>query len=78
MDGSALFLITFGAVVVMILVTVWAALVMEAGARPPGRQQEDARPAGEPGEPEAPRPSRLPVVHHSEPSGARATARSRP
>ena len=54
MDGSALFLIAFGAVVVMILVTVWTALVMEAGARPPGRQREDARPAGEPGEPEAP------------------------
>ena len=46
MDGSALFLIAFGAVVVMILVTVWAALVMEAGARRPGRQQEDVRPAG--------------------------------
>jgi len=40
MSGSALFHIAFGAVVVMILVTVWAAMVFEAGDDPPGRQQE--------------------------------------
>jgi hypothetical protein len=40
MSGSALFHIAFGAVVVMILLTVWAAMVFEAGEDPPGRQQE--------------------------------------
>lgn len=40
MSGSALFHIAFGAVVVMILLTVWAAMVFEAGDDPPGRQQE--------------------------------------
>ena len=54
MSGSALFLIAFAAVVVMILVTVWAAMVLEAGARPPRRRQEDARPGDEPGELKAP------------------------
>jgi hypothetical protein len=48
------FLVAFGAVVVLILLTVWAALVLEAGGRAPGRTQEAARPAGEPGEAEAP------------------------
>jgi len=41
------FLVAFGAVVVLILVTVWAALVLEAGRRAPGHTQEAARPAGE-------------------------------
>jgi hypothetical protein len=45
MSGSALFHIAFIAVVVMILLTVWAAMVLEAGARPPGRRPE-ARGAG--------------------------------
>jgi hypothetical protein len=40
MSGSALFHIAFGAVVVMILLTVWAAMVFEAGEDPPARQQE--------------------------------------
>jgi hypothetical protein len=50
MGGTVWFLVAFGAVVVMILLTVWAALVLEAGGRAPGRQQETATPAGEPGE----------------------------
>jgi monovalent cation:H+ antiporter-2, CPA2 family len=37
------------AVVVMILLTVWAALVLEAGEQAPGRRQEAAEPGGEPG-----------------------------
>jgi hypothetical protein len=45
MSGSALFHIAFIAVVVMILLTVWAAMVLEAGQRPPGRHP-DARGAG--------------------------------
>jgi hypothetical protein len=40
MSGSVLFHIAFGAVVIMILLTVWAAMVFEAGEDPPGRQQE--------------------------------------
>jgi hypothetical protein len=54
MSGSNLFLIAFAAVGVMILVTVWAAMVFEAGARPPGRALEAARPGDAPGEPKAP------------------------
>ena len=54
MSGSALFLIAFAAVGVMILVTVWGAMVLEAGARPPGRAPEAATPGDEPGEPKAP------------------------
>jgi hypothetical protein len=50
MGGTAWFLVAFGAVVVMILVTVWAAMVLEAGEQAPGRTQEAAKPAGEPGE----------------------------
>ena len=38
MSGSALFHIAFIAVVVMILLTVWAAMVFEAGEDPPGRR----------------------------------------
>jgi hypothetical protein len=41
------FLVAFGAVVVLILLTVWAALVLEAGGRTPGQTQEAARPVGE-------------------------------
>ena len=40
MSGSALFHIAFGAVVVMILLTVWAAMVFEAVEDPTGRQRE--------------------------------------
>ena len=38
----------------MILVTVWVAMVLEAGEQAPGRRQEAAKPAGEPGEAHAP------------------------
>jgi hypothetical protein len=34
------FLVAFGAVVVMILLTGWTALVLEAGEQAPGRKQE--------------------------------------
>ena len=54
MGGTVWFLVAFGAVVVSILLTVWAALVLEAGGQAPGRTQEAARPAGEPGEADAP------------------------
>ena len=54
MSGSDLFLIAFAAVGVMILVTVWGAMVLEAGARPPAHAPEAARPGDEPSEPKAP------------------------
>lgn len=54
MSGSDLFLIAFAAVGVMIVVTVWAAMVLEAGARPPGRAPEAAQPGDAPGQPKAP------------------------
>jgi hypothetical protein len=54
MGGTVWFLVAFAAVVVMILLTVWAALVLEAGGQAPGRTQEAAKPAGEPGEANAP------------------------
>ena len=40
MSGPAVFHIAFIAVVVVILLTVWAAMVFEAGEDPPGRRQE--------------------------------------
>ena len=49
MGATVWFLVAFGAVVVLILLTVWAALVLEAGGRTPGRTQEAASPAGEAG-----------------------------
>jgi len=52
--GTVWFLVAFGAVVVMILLTVWAALVLEAGEQAPGHKQEAARPGGEPGEADTP------------------------
>jgi len=51
MGGTVWFVVAFGAVVVMILLTVWAALVLEAGEQAPGRKQEEAGPAGNPGRP---------------------------
>ena len=54
MGATVWFLVAFGAVVVMILLTVWAALVLEAGGQAPGRMQEAAKPAREPGEASAP------------------------
>ena len=47
MGVTVWFLVAFGAVVVLILLTVWAVLVLEAGGRTPGRTQEAARPVGE-------------------------------
>ena len=47
MGVTVWFLVAFGAVVVLILLTVWAALVLEAGGRTPGSTQEAASPAGE-------------------------------
>jgi hypothetical protein len=38
----------------MIVVTVWAAMVLEAGARPPGHAPEAAQPGDAPGEAKAP------------------------
>ena len=47
MGATVWFLVAFGAVVVLILLTVWAALVLEAGGRTAGHTQEAARAAGE-------------------------------
>ncbi len=52
--GTVWFLVAFGAVVVMILLAVWAALLLEAGEQAPGHKQEAARPGGEPGEANTP------------------------
>jgi hypothetical protein len=46
MGQTVWFYVAFMAVVVMIVLTVWAALVLEAGEQPPGRGQEAARPGG--------------------------------
>jgi hypothetical protein len=54
MIGLDLFVIAFAAVGVMIVVIVWAAVVLEAGARPPGRSPAAAEPGDAPGEPRAP------------------------
>jgi hypothetical protein len=54
MSGTAWFHIAFGALVVVILLTVWAALVLEAGPDAPAREQETAERGGEPGEMDAP------------------------
>ncbi len=54
MSGTAWFHIAFGALVVVILLMVWVAMVLEAGPGPPVRQQETAGPGSEPGEMDAP------------------------
>jgi hypothetical protein len=54
MGQTVWFYVAFMAVVVMIVLTVWAALVLEAGEQPPGRGQEAARPRDVPGEAAAP------------------------
>jgi hypothetical protein len=54
LSGWALFLAAFAAVGVMIIVTVWGAMVLEAGARPTGHAPAAAKPGDEPGEPKAP------------------------
>ena len=50
MGATVWFLVAFGAVVVMIVLTVWAALVLEAGEPAPGRRQEAAGSGGGPAE----------------------------
>jgi hypothetical protein len=55
MGGSAvLHTISFMAVVVMILLTVWIALVLESGGDPPARNQQAGKPGDEPGQAAAP------------------------
>lgn len=54
MSGTAWFHIAFGALVVVILLIVWAALVLEAGPDAPARELETAEPGAEPGETDAP------------------------
>jgi hypothetical protein len=54
MGQTAWFYVAFMAVVVMIVLTVWAAMVLEAGEQPPGRAQGAATPGHEPGETNAP------------------------
>ncbi len=53
MSGTAWFHIAFGALVIVILLMVWVAMVLEAGPGPPVRQ-ETAEPGSEPGEMDAP------------------------
>jgi hypothetical protein len=54
MGGSVWFYVAFMAVVVMIVLTVWAAMVLEAGQRPPGHGRRAATPGDEPGQTSAP------------------------
>jgi hypothetical protein len=54
MGGTAWFYVAFMAVIVMIVLTVWAAMVLEAGNQPPGRGQEAAMAGDEPGKTNAP------------------------
>ena len=54
MGAPVWFYVAFAAVVVMIVATVWAAMVLEAGGRPPARGQDAAMPGDEPGETHTP------------------------
>ena len=54
MGATAWFYVAFAAVVVMIVATVWGAMVLEAGAQQRGRGQDAATPGDEPGETHAP------------------------
>ena len=54
MSQTVWFYVAFMAVVVLIVLTVWAAMVLEAGERPPGRGQDAATPGHERGETNAP------------------------
>jgi hypothetical protein len=54
MGATAWFYVAFAAVVVMIVATVWTAMVLEAGARPPARGRDAAIPGDEPGETHTP------------------------
>jgi hypothetical protein len=50
MGTTAWFYVAFAAVIVMIVATVWGAMVLEAGAQPPGRGQDAATSSDEPTE----------------------------
>jgi len=50
MGATAWFYVAFAAVIVMIVATVWGAMVLEAGAQPPGRGQDAATSSDEPAE----------------------------
>lgn len=54
MGQTTWFYVAFLAVVVMIVLTVWAAMVLEAGERPPGRAQDATTPGHDSGETNAP------------------------
>jgi hypothetical protein len=54
MSQTVWFYVAFMAVVVLIVLTVWAAMVLEAGERPPGRAQDAATPGHERGQATAP------------------------
>ena len=54
MGATAWFYVAFAAVVAMIVATVWAALVLEAGGQPPARGQDAAAPGDESAEVHAP------------------------
>jgi hypothetical protein len=54
MGQTGWFYVAFMAVVVMIVLTVWAAMVLEAGERPPGRAPDAATQGHEHGETNAP------------------------
>ena len=54
MSGPALQLAGFIAVVALILLTVWLAMVLEAGEQPPAGKPDAVQPGAEPGEKAAP------------------------
>lgn len=55
MGGSALLhTVTFGAVLVAILLTVWIALMLESGGHPPHTREGTAEPTDHPGQAAAP------------------------
>ena len=55
MGGPALLhTVTFAAVIVMILLTAWIALLLESGGHPPRERQEPTKPTDHPGQATAP------------------------
>ena len=55
MGGSALLhTVTFAAVIVMILLTVWIALLLESGGQPPREKQGPTKPTDHPRQAAAP------------------------
>jgi hypothetical protein len=49
MGATAWFYVAFAAVVVMIVATVWAAMVLQAGGQQPAGGQDAVAPGDEPG-----------------------------